>query len=54
MLNKYVDHYVSSCYDRFNENVVLLDLNNPRIGENGLITYADYCLLLALISTPKR
>merc|ERR1712088_181898 len=25
-----------------------------KIGENGLITYADYCLLLALISTPKR
>merc|ERR1711994_957382 len=25
-----------------------------KIGENGLIGYGDYCLLLALISTPKR
>ena len=53
MLNKYVDHYVSSCCVN-NKNNVNLDLNNTRIGENGLITYADYCLLLALISTPKR
>ena len=26
----------------------------PRIGDNGLLYYSDYCFLLTLLSTPKR
>ena len=34
--------------------VFLLVINLSRIGEEGLLSYSDYCFLLSLLSTPKR